>query len=152
MKVYTLEQIKASFLADDLEQWKAPDLTAVHWQEIDFLSWKHPQDGHYFACIESDEDLIGIVVRMNSGIGSGRNACALCGASNHAMGVKACFVETRNNPRKKIGTHICADLGCSARVRGQSAGLFSYETISTGRRIERLQERLQRFIRRSFDS
>ena len=150
MRAYTLEDIKASFLADDLRHWRDPKLDLIQWQEIDFLSWKHPVDGNYFACLECEGKLIGLVVQMNSGVGNSRNTCALCGASNHEIGTKACFVETRRNPRKKVGTHICADLACSERVRGERAGLFSYETISTGRRIERLQERLIRFAKRTF--
>lgn len=149
MQKYSTQTIKNSFSAHDVQdRWLAPDLNQIYWEDLDFLAWKHSDGGHYYACFETSKGLHGVIFQMNPGNGRSGGHCDLCLASNHDVGVKAAFVEIDANPRFKIGLHVCGDLACSARVRGQQAGYFMYETISVGRRIERLQSRLQRLLRR----
>lgn len=144
MKPYPLESIKQSFPARDIDQvWQDPDLQDFPWEERDFISWKHPHAGHYFACLDTPEGLRGIIFQMNSGMGRSSGYCDLCFASNREIGIKPAFIEQGSNPRRKIGIYVCGDLACSQRVRGQKSAYFMYETISVGRRIERLQMRLQ---------
>ncbi|MFW7379422.1 MAG: FBP domain-containing protein [Oligoflexus sp.] len=149
MNKYSIETIKSSFSCHDIqERWSAPDVRNIYWDDLDFLTWKHPDSGHYYACLETVNGLHGVVFQMNPGNGRSAGHCDFCLASNQEIGVKAAFIEVDSNPRYKVGLHVCGDLACSARVRGKQAGYFMYETISVGRRIERLQSRLQRFWQR----
>lgn len=146
MRPYTLEELKSTFSYEELQQWVDP--REVDWAENDFLAWKHPQAGNYFVCVPTREKLYGMVFRMNAGAGNMQGQCELCFASNTDQGVKLATVETQDNPRRQIGFHVCSDMACSERIRGLRAGLFMYETISVGKRIERLQGKIERFARR----
>jgi hypothetical protein len=144
-----MDAIESSFLpADRYGNWVAPNLNQFPWDDRDFLAWKHPLAGNYYIVAETRAGLTGLILQMNPGVGSTSSPCQLCLATNHRSGVKAAFVESHSNPRRKIGLHVCGDLGCSHRVRGQLPGHFMYETISTGRRIERLQMRLESIIKK----
>lgn len=144
MKVYSLEEIRSSFFVDDLKHWSPPDLNRFAWQDMDYLAWPHPRAGSFFVCIETEQGLVGSVFEMNAGAGRNQVSCGLCYASNQEIGAKSAMIATASNPRRKIGIHVCADLACHERVRGQRPALFQYETISVGRRIERLQQKLGR--------
>ncbi len=146
MRPYLLDELKATFSHDERQEWVDPK--NINWEERDFLAWKHPQAGYYFVCVPSRERLYGMVFRMKAGAGNLFGQCDLCLASNDEQGVKLATVETVDNPRRQIGLHVCADLGCSERIRGLKAGLFMYETISIGKRIERLQMKMERFARK----
>ena len=150
MRKLSIDEIKSSFIVDDLEHWVDPEISNKKWDDCDFIAWKHPKAGHYFLCVESENDLFGVVVQMNSGAGNVGANCDFCFARNENLGVKAAFIDTVDNPRRKIGIHCCGDLKCSERVRGLSQATFMYETITTGRRIERLQEKVSRFTRKIF--
>ena len=146
MNKYDVEDIRQAFIPDDRTNWVDPKLSAIQWDDLDFLAWKHPKAGNYFACVEEGGRLFGFIFSMNTGTGNTGTNCDLCFASNDEVGVKAAMVETVDNPKKKIGIHVCSDLACSHRVRGLQRGVFLYETISTGRRIERLQQKMVRFV------
>ncbi len=148
MRSYTLEEIQASFAPYDRALWVNPEVKSLDWEDQDFLAWKHPEGGSYFVCVDTREKLYGMVFSMNAGAGNLRGQCDLCHASNNVQGIKLAMVETADNPRRKLGLQVCADLACSARIRGLERGVFMYETVSVGKRIERLQLRLERFARK----
>ena len=150
MNKYSLEQIKEAFIPDDRRDWVDPKLERLVWDELDVLAWKHPKGGNYFACIEDNGQLYGMIFQMNAGAGRAGASCDLCYGTNDESGVKSAFIELVDNPRRKLGIHVCSDLACSQRVRGEAPAVFMYETISTGRRIERLQEKLGRFAQKVF--
>lgn len=145
MHPISFEDVKSSFFEDDLERWDAPPLDTWSWDFNDFIKWQHYAAGNYYACVPTANGPVGMVFEMNNGNGVSSNVCGLCYARNNEVGVKAAWVKTATNPRRKVGMHVCADLGCSLRVRGTLPGHFYYETISKGRRIERLQTRLEKF-------
>lgn len=148
MRPYTLEEIKSAFAPYDRAIWVDPDLKSISWEDQDFLAWKHPEAGSYYVCVDSREKLYGMVFKMNAGAGNLRGQCDLCHASNNIQGIKLALVETQDNPRRQLGVQVCADLACSERIRGLKAGIFMYETISVGKRIERLQMKIERFARK----
>ncbi|SMF14019.1 FBP domain-containing protein [Pseudobacteriovorax antillogorgiicola] len=150
MNQYSMTDIRAAFIPDDRKDWVDPEIHRIVWDDIDFLAWKHPKAGNYYACVESGGELLGFVLSMNTGNGSSAVSCDLCFANNDDVGVKAALIETLENPKRKIGIHCCADMACSARVRGLSQGIFMYETITVGRRIERLQDKMMRFAKRVY--
>lgn len=150
MNQYTLEEIKAAFIPDDQELWLDPDLNSVSWDDRDFLAWKHPKAGNYFVCVEDNGKLMGMIFQMNTGAGNLGASCDLCFATNDELGVKSAFIEVVDKPRRKLGVHVCSDLACSSRVRGVKPGVFMYETISVGRKVERLQEKIRRFACRIY--
>jgi hypothetical protein len=140
--------IHEAFASHDRMLWEEPRLEDLDWDDHDFLAWPHPQAGSYFFCVPTEQAAVGAIFEMNAGAGSFQGSCDICHAQNHDVGIKSALIETHSNPRRKIGFHVCADLGCSARIRGLRPALFPYETISVGRRIERLQEKLARIVSR----
>lgn len=148
MRPFKLEEIKAAFAPFDRVAWVDPELSSIQWDDLDYIAWKHPDAGSYFVGVDSREKLYGMVFKMNAGAGNLRGQCDLCHASNNVQGIKLALVETQENPRRQLGIQVCADLACSERIRGLKAGVFMYETISVGKRIERLQLKLQRFARK----
>ncbi|NRA63888.1 MAG: FBP domain-containing protein [Pseudobacteriovorax sp.] len=150
MKDLSQVNLIEGFYKDDRTHWSPPKLSNVDWGSIDFLSWKHEKNGNYYLLMEQEDGdgVRGFVVEMNAGHGVNKNSCSLCHARNQDIGVKAAFIKTNSNPRRKIGIHVCGDLGCSHRVRGILPSIFPFETITVGRRIERLQERLNRLLLR----
>lgn len=144
MQKPTARQIKAGFSVEEQQDWCDPP-EEVDWQDSDFLAWKHPRGGSWFVLMPLGEGWQGMVFQMNAGAGTAGGPCQLCLATGPEPGTKAALVETWSNPRRKLGLHVCADMGCSQRVRGLRPGRFMSETLSAGRRIERLQMRLAGF-------
>lgn len=146
MELWTPERIKQSFIPDDLLRYTPPP-KGLAVEDRDFIAWPEHGTGRYFSVIPTSEELVGLIFQMNPGQGTLTGRCSLCMATNYEVGTKAALIETLTNPRRKVGYHVCADLECSARCRGLVPGIFMYETIGTGRRIERLQFNLQRLTR-----
>lgn len=149
MRKHSLESVKSAFALKDVkDNWQDPPLDDVDWEELDFLAWNPIGGSDYFVCFENANELVGAVFSMNAGGARSSGHCDLCYATNREHGVKAAMIEVDANPRYKIGLHVCSDLACSARVRGNLPAYFMYETISVARRIERLQQRASNFARR----
>jgi len=140
--------VREAFAVHDRMDWQEPDLEMFPWDDHDVLAWRHPVGGSYYVCIPTRDGAVGAIFEMNAGAGNFAGSCDICHAQNHDVGVKPALIETHANPRRKIGFPVCADLGCSLRIRGLRAAHFPYETISVGRRIERMQEKLGRIVER----
>ena len=148
MRPLVTNEIKSAFIPDDRKLWTDPCLENQPWQDLDFLAWRHKIPGYYYLVIPSDGGLTGMILKMNHDTTNISGSCDLCFARNHSVGVKSALVETFDNPRVQLGIHVCADLKCSLRVRSLEEALFLYEITTVGRRIERLQEKAEKFSKR----
>jgi len=146
MKPMSLESILAAFDPIDREGVAPPDLRGTNWTEIDFLAWKGPHDPTKgYMVVDLPERPVGLLLRLHP---SGRpGLCDLCHSIDRSSGASLAVVESWATPRMSCGIHICGDLDCSAAVRGLKCVYQLGETTPVGRRIERLQEHVERFAR-----
>jgi hypothetical protein len=99
------------------------DFAALDWAEVDVLGWRDPKAPlRGYLVLETDDGPVGISVRAADSRMSARHAamCQLCQTPLTADAVslftaRRAGVAGRNG--NTVGTYICADLGCSARVR-----------------------------------
>ena len=95
----------------------------LDWAELDLLGWRDPKAplrGYLVA--ETADGPVGIAVRAADSRMSGRTAvmCLLCQTAQTGDAVSL-FTARRTGEAGRngntVGTYICADLGCSDRVR-----------------------------------
>ena len=150
MQSLTKEQIENSFSDSDHRVLHLPSdlLEDVDFAELDYFGWKDPS-GHFgYVVVEHDGALQGLVFRMHPGEPTASTGmCNLC-LSVHNHGTKAISIQSRTKPNQSIGIHVCRELNCSHMVRGKMPGILMGETISVGKKIERLQVNLSRFVGR----
>lgn len=150
MRALGQTELLEAFDAIDRPQLSLPiggivPLGSLSWAEREYYSWFRADESTAFLVTALPERNVGLVLYPSSPVG--RGMCDLCLGFDRQQGTRLFMAENWQRPRLKQGVHICADLNCSDTVRG---GLWVYrmsETISVGRRIERLQERLERFVR-----
>ena len=130
------------------------DLAQRDWPELDYLGWRDPKAPlrGYLVC-ESDDDLAGLILRAaESSSSRGKSAmCELCRAPLSGDQVTL-FVARRAGQAGRdlntVGTYICADLGCSARVRvlAPATALRPDPEEARDQAIEGLRSRLAGFL------
>lgn len=145
MKPMTPEQIALAFDPLDRELLIVPVLTDIVWDELDYFGWHDPGTGRAFLVTELPERTVGIAMKSHAAPHSG--FCDLCFAVDKVSGARTVMAETWAKPRTSYGISVCANLDCSAGARGTKWVYQLEETISVGRRIERLQANLDRFVR-----
>jgi FBP C-terminal treble-clef zinc-finger len=99
------------------------DFAALDWAELEVLGWRDPKAPlRGYLVVETDDGPVGISVRAADSRMSARNAamCHLCQTPVTADAVslftaRRAGVAGRNG--NTVGTYICTDLACSARVR-----------------------------------
>ena len=148
MRPLLANEIKNAFIPDDRKLWTEPCLENQPWEDLDFLAWRHKIPGYFYLVVPSQDELVGMVLKMNRDSTNLSGSCDLCFSRNHSVGVKSAMVETFDNPRVQLGIHVCADLRCSLRVRSLEEALFLYEITTVGKRIERLQHKAEKFSKR----
>jgi hypothetical protein len=140
-----------------------PDLSAVDWEQRDYLGWRDPkQPLASYAVVEVDTAPVGVLLR-STGPRDGRRrkmVCAWCeDVVVHAD--VSLYVARRAGTRGRrgdtLGTLICTDFDCSAHVRRaptraelHSDDAWAAEEL-TRRRVEGLRERSARFVARVLD-
>jgi hypothetical protein len=156
----TPEELKASFVNTSRSQLKAmaipPDLAAQPWHQLDYLGWRDPRaPGRAFLVAPHRGDAVGLALRAPQDVGrrQGSSICAICWAVRPSVEVDL-FVAPRAGAAGRsgntVGTYVCADLACSANVRGlRKLELPQGESLPVPQRIERLQRRLEAFIERA---
>ncbi len=145
MHALRLPEILAAFDAVDREGVTPPDLATVAWGEIDYLAWRHLSEPRVFMVVPLPERLVGLVVRTHGGRRGG--FCDLCYSVDRDHGTTLGVVDSWIRPRQAMGFHVCASFACSEGARGLRFVYRMGEASSTGRRIERLQDRVSRFAR-----
>lgn len=149
MKPLTQEEILASFDPVDRPQVVEPDLSGCEWDALDYLGWKEPNGHKGYLCVPLQDRIYGLILRFGApGGGSRGGMCDLCYCVPREEGTRLVLVESWSRPRTSYGINICADLSCSAAVRGQNEAGHMGETLNVGHRIERLQLNLERFVRK----
>jgi hypothetical protein len=145
MQPMTPEEILQAFDPADREQLALPDLSQVAWEDLDYFGWHDPGASRAYLVTHLPERPVGLVMKAYSSPRQG--FCDLCFSVDKEAGARAVMVETWKNPRTNFGIMVCANLDCSASARDKKWVYRMEETISTGRRIERLQQNVDRFVR-----
>ena len=127
MRPMTEQQVRRSFV--NCSRGEAQALTLpkgfadLDWADLDVLGWRDPRAplrGYLVA--EIADGPVGLAVRAADSRMSGRTAvmCLLCqtGQTGDAVSLfTARRVGEAGRNGNTVGTYICADLGCSDRVR-----------------------------------
>lgn len=145
MKPMTPEQVALAFDPLDRDLLVLPDLAAVAWDDLDYFGWHDPGTSRAYLVAELPERAVGIVMKSQAAPHQG--FCDLCFSVDKEAGARTVMAETWAKPRTNFGISVCANLDCSAGARGTKWVYQLEETITTGRRIERLQANVDRFVR-----
>ena len=99
------------------------DFDTLGWAELEVLGWRDPKAPlRGYLVTETADGPVGIAVRAADSRMSGRTAvmCLLCQTAQTGDAVSL-FTARRTGEAGRngntVGTYICADLGCSDRVR-----------------------------------
>ena len=127
MTPMTEQQIRRSFI--NCSRGEAQGLALpkgfadLDWAELDLLAWRDPRAPlRGYLVLDTDEGRAGIALRAADSRMSSRTAamCLLCQTAQTADNVSL-FTARRTGEAGRngntVGTYICADLGCSERVR-----------------------------------
>jgi hypothetical protein len=127
MRPLTETEIRRSFVNSSRSEAMAmtlpPGLADVPWDEREFLGWRDPRAPlRGYAVLWRDDRPLGIALRAADSRMSDRTAamCLICesaqsGADVSLFTAKRAGAAGRNG--NTVGQYICADLGCSRRVR-----------------------------------
>ena len=127
MRPLTEQQVRRSFV--NCSRGEAQGLTLpkgfgeLDWAELDLLGWRDPRAPlRGYVVLDVDDAPVGIAVRAAVSRMSSRTAvtCLLC-QTGQAGDAVSLFTARRTGEAGRngntVGTYICADLGCSIRVR-----------------------------------
>jgi hypothetical protein len=158
VQALTERQVRRSFVncsrgeADGLTL--PADLGTLDWAGLDLLGWrdrKAPLRG--YLVLEVDGGPVGIAVRAADSRMSARTAamCLLCETPTTGDAVSLFTARRAGEAGRSgntVGTYICADLGCSARVRTDIPPWLRERDPDevVAERSERLRARAQGFL------
>jgi hypothetical protein len=166
MDALTEPQVRSSFVnctRGETRRINLPDLDAQPWDGLDFLGWvdpKAPQQAYVVAPSSGSGSgappvLQGVRLRRNTGgFGGGTRMCSICCTTHPASGVSLMVAPRAGKAGRDgntVGLDVCADLTCSAYVRGLlplPAMASAHETLSNAEKIARLQTNLTAFLAR----
>lgn len=157
MRTLDADEIRASLLncsRGEAKRAVLPDLTETPWGDLDYLGWRDPAGSQRaYLVVERDDDLIGLLLRQNSGGGHRSTMCQLCITPHSGTGVVLSVARKTGAAGKKgdsTGLYLCRDLACSLYVRGKRVPSAAQlrETLGEDRAIERLQRNLHQFVDR----
>ena len=127
MRPLTEHQVRRSFLNCSRGEAQAltlpKDFPTLEWDDIELLGWRDPKAPlRGYLVVESGEEVVGIAVRAAESRMSSRTAamCLLCQTAQPGDAVSlftARRVGEAGHNGNTVGTYMCADLGCSGRVR-----------------------------------
>jgi hypothetical protein len=127
MKPLTEQQVRSSFVNCSRGEARGLALPTgfaqLDWEAISLLGWRDPKAPlRGYLVFESGDDLAGIALRAAETRMSSRTTvmCLLCQTSQTGDAVSlftARRVGEAGRNGNTVGTYICADLGCSERVR-----------------------------------
>ena len=127
VRAMTEQQVRRSFV--NCSRGEARGLTLpkgfaeLDWAELDLLGWRDPRAPlRGYLVVDVAEGAVGVAVRAAESRMSSRTAvmCLLC-QTGQAGDAVSLFTARRTGDAGRngntVGTYICADLGCSGRVR-----------------------------------
>ena len=128
MHALTERQIRRSFVNCSRGEATAltlPPLGAQPWEDREFLGWRDPRAPlRGYAVLWREDEPVGIALRAAESRMSGRSSamCLLCQSTQSAADVSL-FTARRAGAAGRngntVGQYVCADLGCSGRVRAE---------------------------------
>lgn len=159
MKAPTEHDIRASFIncsKGEAKRLPVPhDLAGQQWPDLDFLGWtdqRAPQ--RRYLVTERDGEFVGIALRFAPGNRTKTTMCDIC-LTVHTGGGVAMMVAAKAGASGRVGNtvgiYLCADLDCSAYIRGTrvpTLGERIKETLPAAELAERLRSKLFRFLDR----
>jgi hypothetical protein len=154
----TEREVRASFVnasRGEVSRMRLPDLDEVAWESLDFLGWSDPRTPQQAQLVTTtDEGAVGVALRRHQ-LGGGRaRMCSLCLTTHPGSGVTllvAARAGKAGRDGNTVGLDICADLRCSAYVRGLvPLPVMSRvpETLPLEDKVARLRLNLDAFLRR----
>jgi hypothetical protein len=151
MNVLDSEQVVSAFPAEDRPKLSLPTFDRIAWGKLDFLGWCDQSSDKAFLVFETDGEPNGVMLeRMAIRTSNARSfMCSLCRTVHGMSGIANFTYKCRHGTGYHTLTDMfCGNLQCSLYVRGILAvdGLQFYETISVERKVQRLQEGVDRFL------
>ena len=127
MRELTEQQVRRSFVNCSRGEARTLSLPKgfpeLEWAELDLLGWRDPKAPlRGYVVLDMDGGAVGIALRAAESRMSSRTAvmCLLC-QTGQAGDAVSLFTARRTGDAGRngntVGTYICADLGCSTRVR-----------------------------------
>lgn len=133
-----------------------PDLSAVRWDQVDYLGWRDAGNPAAAFIVASHEgEPRGIALRLSTGTGPSKrqSMCSVCHTVHSSSGVALMAAARAGRPGRDgntVGTYLCTDLSCSAYARNlkKPDRVQPHETVSVETKVARLQLNLEAFVRR----
>jgi hypothetical protein len=153
-------EVRQSFQGCSLGERKRLRIAAldgVAWENLDYFSWIDRSDSETgYMVYQQDGQSYGLVLSAaKAGKSSIRQSmCNFC-RTIHSVGGVALFTTARWDEAGKrgdtVGEYICADLACSAYIRGlRNSGHVQIPTSkSVDQRVEELLENVATFVQRA---
>lgn len=160
MRPLTEPEVRDSFvnaLPAELDRLALPWwFDAALWDSLDYLGWVDPAlPERAYLVVAGHDRPTGVVLRLPKNRPQGHRAlCNLCWTQHKSQGAVLMVARRAGDAglnHNTIGTYVCADLACSAYVRGLQrsfGGGFLPETLDPDLRIARLQENVASFVGR----
>ena len=158
MKELTDKEIRRSFVncsRSEAQAMTVPrDLDVVPWEDREFLGWRDPRAPlRGYVVLERDGGVLGIALRAADSRMSSRTAamCLLCQTAQTGDAVSL-FTAKRTGAAGRngntVGTYMCADLGCAARVRTEIPSWLRERDPAevVAEQAAELSERVQGFV------
>lgn len=161
MQSLTEQQIRAGFVnatRREVAQATMPDLSALHWDRLDYLGWRDRRAPlSAYVVLEHDDGPVGILLRAGDRAGATRRraVCAWCADVVETDDVSLYVARRAGAAGRKgdtIGTLICTDFQCSRNVRRPPTRIEAGSDVEAVRRqlVERrigdLRERSRAFV------
>lgn len=148
MEPLAREDILAAFFPKQRKSVELPDLDNIDWDGLDYLGWQH-RSGHLaYVVYQKNGYVQGIVLKQTKSTKETQQClCSWCMTVHRGGGVTL-FTAATHQPHRVQGVYVCADLQCSAYIRGKKrpAGCQMRETISQAKRMARLRYNIERFF------
>ncbi|MEV7429006.1 MULTISPECIES: FBP domain-containing protein [unclassified Nocardioides] len=155
-------EVRASFVnasRGEATRLRVPtDLAERSWADLDFLGWVDDRAPLqcYVVAVGDDDRAVGVQLRRNVGGAGPRRArmCSLCLTTHPGQGATLMVAPRAGRSGRdgnSVGVDVCADLGCSAYVRGLRplpSLMRVPETLSVEERAARLRRNLGAFLAR----
>ncbi len=161
MRALDEREVRASFVnasRGEVTRLRLPDLAAQPWDDLDFLGWVDDRAPLrcYLVVPVTEERVVGVQLRRNAAGAGPRRArmCSLCTTTHPGQGVTLMVAPRAGRSGRagnSVGIDACADLACSAYVRGLKPLpplMRLAETLSVEERVARLQRNLATFVAR----
>lgn len=160
MNPLTADQIRASFVncsKGEAKRATLPDLSAIPWDDLDFLGWVDPSGSpRAYLVVPREDDLIGLMLRQNpAGRGQAKRSklCEICVTPHSDTGVCLTVAAKTGAAGKRgdtVGIYLCRDLACSLYVRGKkTSGVPRLrETLPLEAMVGRINTQIDEFLRR----